>query len=283
MGAWKGRFSNAWRRRLAGLWGCFIQASLNWYTTSGTFENVRSCNLGLTTAGRVLLIATSSVARSDGEYEAEFALGYDDVAIDNSVRWINVYNDTGDGTDETMQTSAIIPVTAGTHSFQLKALRYTGTGTVLLYDPSFLAIFIPDNSRDAQACSIMPGPFWTTTSPTFVNVVNCPQPALSTGPVFMIADGSLGYDTADAEADFELGFDGWADWSTDRWVNVYADAGDGTDKVFANSAILPVKQGGHMFRLWGRRQSGTGVVHLYRMALTAIVPGGRVFMPFIKK
>lgn len=267
----------------SGIHGCFSQNDLDWATTAGTYETVRSCNISSSHAGKVLVLATASVARLNGPYEAEFALSMDDGTYASATRWVNVYDDTGDGTDETVQASVLMTMPAGVHQIQLKARRYSGSGTVLLYDPAFMAILIPDDSPNAQACSYQDNLPWTTTSPIFVSASACVARVLSPGPVLVLADAASGYNTADVKSQFELGYDAVKDQATDRWVDALVDDGDGTDRVIANSTVLALGQGRHTFRLWAKRVSGSGTVHLYRRTLTVLIPGARVFLPCIKK
>ena len=53
---------------------------------------------------------------------------------------VNVYNDSGDGTDKSVALSVLKSVTAGTHTFYFLGSRYNGAGTVLLYDPTLTVI-----------------------------------------------------------------------------------------------------------------------------------------------
>ena len=69
----------------------------------------------------------------------------------------------------------------------------------------------------------------------------------------------------------------------DRWVNVYTDSGDGTDRVVADSGLIDVSAGPHTFYFVGRRYSGSGTVELIRPSLTVLVPTGRVFLPLVLK
>ena len=61
-----------------------------------------------------MITADGSMTRSDGEYEALFNIGIDSTTGDSNIdRWVNVYNDSGDGTDESVALSVMKPVTAG--------------------------------------------------------------------------------------------------------------------------------------------------------------------------
>ena len=69
----------------------------------------------------------------------------------------------------------------------------------------------------------------------------------------------------------------------DRWVNVYTDSGDGTDRVVADSGLIDVAAGPHTFYFVGRLYSGSGTVELFRPALTVLVPAGQVYLPLVRK
>ena len=60
-----------------------------------------------------------------------------------SDRWINVYADDQDGTDESMATQFAFPVAAGTHTFDLYAARYDGRGEVTMSDPVLTVAAVP--------------------------------------------------------------------------------------------------------------------------------------------
>jgi len=122
---------------------CGASGNLNWTTTSGTFAVIRQCTLSVPQDGWVFISADGSAARDDGEYEAQFEIGIDSASGDSSIdRWVNVYNDSEDGTDKSVALSVLKQVTAGAHTFYFLGKRYSGAGTVLVYDPT-LAVIAP--------------------------------------------------------------------------------------------------------------------------------------------
>jgi len=267
---------------------CGQSGNANWTTTSATFAVVRQCTLNVPQPGWVFLSTDASVARTDGEYEALFEIGIDSTSGDPNIdRWVNVYNDAADGTDKTVALSVLKNVTAGEHTFSFLARRYSGTGTVLAYDPTLSVLYVPATSATALACGASGNLSWSTTSSTFAVVRQCTLTMPQDGWVFMGADASLARSTGAYEAQFEMGIDSTAgDWNVDRWVNVYDDAGDGTDKSVALSVLKPLKAGTHIFYLLGKRYSGTGTVYAYDPTLTVIYPGANlpsVFLPLILK
>lgn len=120
---------------------CGASSEDDWTTTSGSFQVIRECTLSVPQSGRVFISADGSVGRQDGKYEARFRIGIDDTAGDSDIdRWVNVYNDAGDGTDKSVALSVLKSVTPGTHTFYFLGLRYSGTGTVFVYDPTLTVI-----------------------------------------------------------------------------------------------------------------------------------------------
>jgi len=116
---------------------------MNWTTTSSSFKVIRQCTLTAPQDGWVFISTDGSLARQDGEYEALFEIGIDTTSGDANIdRWVNVYNDSGDGTDESVALSVLKPVTAGVHTFYFLGRRYGGLGTVLVYDPT-LTVMAP--------------------------------------------------------------------------------------------------------------------------------------------
>jgi hypothetical protein len=115
----------------------------NWSTTNSSLQVVRQCTLTAPRDGQVFIAADTSLGRLDGDYEARLTLGMDNTNGDADIdRWVNVYSDTGDGTDKNGALSILKPVAAGVHTFYLLASRYAGAGTVNLYRSALTAIFV---------------------------------------------------------------------------------------------------------------------------------------------
>ncbi len=120
---------------------CGAAGNMNWTTTSSSFQVIRQCTLSVPQAGWVFISADGSLARRDGEYESLFEIGIDTTSGDSDIdRWVNVYNDSGDGTDRSVALSVLRSVTAGTHTFYFLGKRFGGSGTVLVYDPTLTVI-----------------------------------------------------------------------------------------------------------------------------------------------
>jgi hypothetical protein len=269
-----------------GLISCGVSGNLNWTTTSSSFQVIRQCSLTLPQDGYVFISANSSVARQDGEYEAQFEIGIDSTIGDGDIdRWVNVYNDSGDGTDKSIALSVLKPVSAGTHTFYSLGKRYAGAGTILLYDPTLTVIFIPASTSQVLPCGSSGNLNWTTTSSSYQVIRQCSLTLPQDGYVFISADSSVARQDGEYEAQFEIGIDNTnGDGDIDRWVNVYNDSGDGTDDFFALSVLKPVSAGIHTFYSLGRRYTGAGTVLLYDPTLTVIfISGNQILLPLIFK
>lgn len=95
--------------------------------------------------GLAFFSANGSVGRLDGPYEGWFDLQTDGTTEDYaSERWVNVYDDTGDGTDENAALSILKPVSAGSHTFYLLGARWAGDDTVTVWDSTLTVLVIPE-------------------------------------------------------------------------------------------------------------------------------------------
>ena len=264
---------------------CGASGNLDWTTTSSTFQEVRQCSLNVPSEGLAFITTDTSLARQDGEYEAQFKIGVDSTAGDaNSDRWVNVYNDAGDGSDETVRISALLPLAAGNHTFYSLAKRYVGAGTVHLYDPTLTVIFLPTPNVTLKGCGASGYLDWTTTLSSFQVIRQCTIASTGAGWAFLSADGSVACQDGEYEAQFQIAIDNTAgNANTDRWMNIYNDAGDGSDKGLALSVLRPITQGTHTFYLLGRRYSGTGTVLVYDPTLSVIASAPRVLLPLITR
>ena len=265
---------------------CGASGNLSWSTTSSGFQVIRQCTLSVPQDGWVFISADGSLARMNGEYEAQFEIGIDTTSGDGNIdRWVNVYNDTGDGTDESVALSVLKPVTVGTHTFYSLGRRYYGTATVLVYDPTLTVVFIPAANTEILPCGASGALGWSTTSSGFQVIRQCTLSVPQDGWVFISADGSLGRLGGEYEAQFEIGIDSTSgDWNIDRWVNVYNDTGDGTDRSVALSVLKPVTAGTHTFYFLGSRYDGTATVLVYDPTLTVVfIPCARLFIPLVVK
>ncbi len=123
------------------------------------------------------------------------------------------------------------------------------------------------------ACSTGGDLDWSTTADEFQIVCQCTLTLPADGWAYLSAGGSVanGRCECEYEGHFRLGIDSTeGDPATDRWVNVYADVGDGMDAVLAVSALRPLEAGTHTFYLLGRRTEGAGTVLLRDPSLAVI-------------
>lgn len=68
----------------------------------------------------------------------------------------------------------------------------------------------------------------------------------------------------------------------DRWIDVYADSGDGSDDGLALTMLRQVPAGTHTFYLLGRRDDGDGNVDVYDASLTVLALGAHeVHLPLV--
>ena len=112
---------------------------------------------------------------------------------------------------------------------------------------------------------------WSTTADDLQTVCKCTITLPDDGWAYISAGASLTGCNCEYEAQFRLGIDSKkGDPATDRWINIYADSGDGMDAVLAVSALRPLKAGKHTFYLLCRRASGTGTVFLQDPSLAVI-------------
>jgi hypothetical protein len=260
---------------------CGDASNLTWTTTQTTFQQIRACSLDLLADGFVYISGTASVGLSNTDFEGRFRVGVDTVGgTASSDRWVNVYTDSGDGTDELLATSLLTSVISGTHTFYFSGTRYSGTGTVQIYDPVLSVIYFPATSVTVLSCGAAGSDSWTNATTSYTTIRSCsldvPEPSFA----FIDANASAGLNASGAgnewEGQFRLGVDSTTGSSAfDRWVNVYTDSGDGTDRVVADSGIVNVITGTHTFSFVGRRYAGSGTLRLYSPALTVLVPNGQ--------
>ncbi len=244
-----------------------------WTTTSASFEVIVSCTLTFPENGFVYLKGSTSVGWASADVEARLNVAIDSAGGNAATdRWINVYADGGDGTDKNADATLLAPVSAGAHTFYFLGARYSGTGTVQLYDPSLSVLYFPSSSADVLACGVAGNLIWTTTESTFQPIRSCELTVPQSGFVYMSGTSSVGLGSGGTyEARFRLGVDSVnGTGSTDRWVNVYPDAGDGTDEVVSTSLLTSVAAGSHTFYFSGARYNGAGTVQLYDPSLSVL-------------
>lgn len=270
---------------------CGVVGNTVWNTTETSFQAIRSCDLTVPQSGFVYLSGNASVGLASGgtAYEGRFRLGVDAVTgAANTDRWVNVTTDSGDGTDENVATSLLTSVGAGAHTFYFSGLRYAGTGTVQVYDPSLSVLYFPAPNVTAKVCGAGGSDAWTNNTNTYSIIRSCTLNVPRNGFAFIDASASAGLNAVTAgnewEGQFRVGVDNDTGTSlSDRWLNVYTDSGDGTDRSVSNTLLTNISAGVHTFYYVGRRYAGPGTLRLYSPSLTVIVPGDTGFIPFAPK
>jgi hypothetical protein len=269
---------------------CGVANNSVWTTTETSFQEIRSCALTVPQSGFVYINGTSSAGLGpNGAYEARFRLGIDTVTgTASSDRWVNVTTDSSDGTDEPVSTSLLTSVSAGAHTFYFLGSRYSGTGTVQLYDPALSVLYFPAPNVTAKVCGAGGSDSWTNDTTTYSIIRSCTLNVPDRGFAFMDATASAGLNASSAgndwEGQFRLGVDNDTGSSLfDRWVNTYTDTGDGTDRAVVNSGLVNISKGVHTFYFVGRRYGGAGTLRLYSPSLTVIVPGATHYFPMIAR
>jgi hypothetical protein len=117
-------------------------------------------------SGSVLISADACVARQNGEYEGNFRIGIDSTDGDPNIdRWVDVYNDTGDGSDTTLALSVLRNLEPGPHTIYLLGRRQSGTAEVLAYDPTLSVIQVGSDIIFADGFESGNTVFWSTTVP----------------------------------------------------------------------------------------------------------------------
>ncbi len=121
------------------------------------------------------------------------------------------------------------------------------------------------------ACGSSANNDWSIEADTLQVICECTLTVPGDGWAFVAAGGSLSGRSCEGEGHFRLGIDDRAgDATTDRWVDVYCDNGDGMDATVALSVLKPLPAGTHTFYLLGRRSAGTGAVLLHDASLSVL-------------
>jgi hypothetical protein len=269
---------------------CGVPTTETWTTTASTLQEIRSCWLDLPRAGFAYVSATASVGLSSGgAYEGLFRIGVDDInGLDSSSRWVNVYPDSSDGSDEAIASSLLTEVTAGSHTFFFSGMRSNGAGTVKINNSNLSVLYFPAPNATLNVCGTAASDDWNNATDTFSVIRGCTLNVPRDSFAFVDASASAKLDFAGAgnewEGHFRLGIDNINGASaTDRWVNVYNDGGNGTDRSVAQSMLFDVSRGPHTFAFVGRRFAGGGTVRLVAPILSVLVPGDRAFLPAIRR
>lgn len=239
------------------------------------FQPIASCALTLPITGTVFLSASTaqSVAISGQAYTGQYSLRVDNSPKDYS--YVDVYPGVGSGTNRTVALQAGVSVGPGARTFSLLGGIYDGSGPMQIAQPSIAAIYLPHPlGSSAAGCTAANGS-WTTISGTLQPATSCTLTVPVTTTIFLNATTTafMSQNGQPYEAELMLGIDGLYHDASKRWINIYADSRDGTDKTVATQMILVVNPGTHTFQFGARKYGGTGPVALFNSMVSATVLG----------
>jgi hypothetical protein len=258
----------------ADLLTCEASGDNTWTTTSSDFGVIRQCTLNLPAHGWVYITADGTADLANLNYEALFNLGIDSMDGDLRIdRWLDVYDDPSGDTDTTLTLAGLLPASAGEHTFYLLGKRFSGPGTVEVYDSTLNVLYIPAPSITTTSCSVVNNNTWTSTSNLFSVVRQCTIDVPEDSQVFISANASMHWFNLHSTAHFQLSIDdsNSGDATADRFVDLNTDGVNPNDKGMALTRLQPVSAGTHTFYLLGKRNSGNGTVGVYDSTLSVIV------------
>lgn len=251
--------------------------------SSDAVEIAAQCAFTAAESGSLLILASTGVNEVDGWYTVRLRLSLNQPAgpgLVGSTRVVDVSE--GVLTHQTSQASVAVPVAAGSHTVYYLADRMVGDGTVQLYRPRLMAVFVPSSDPNVRLSGVFTNGSWTTTTSTLGQVLHCSLAGLGMGSALVVADGHLPLADVAAEGHFGLGVNSTSvlEQGSERWLDVAGDLlYDGTDTGFATSRLELLGPGSYTFSLLAARSGGGGTVETVEPALNALwVPaGGPVF------
>ena len=254
-------------------------------TTEATYQVVNQCSLTAPTDGWVYIAADASADTDSGYYGAIAGISIDNPStIDHNIdRYfdVDIHPINGD-TYTTVSAAVTLPLGAGTHNFYFLVRRDEGTGTVRLYDPTINVIYIPLESLDLIPSSISGNNVWTTDVAELQVIRQLPFTAAGDGFAFLSANAWVGSQSETCRGHFRTGVDSNnGDSNYYRWLALYPDSGDGTDKALAITALVPVTTGVHTAYLVGQVYDGSCTLRITDSTLTVLVPPGLTYLPLI--
>ena len=251
-------------------------------TASASFVTARSCTIEAPVDGFALVVGSGSLSRVPGDagqpYEARVRLSEGPsppilehrAAVDDAPTLPFTHSSVG--------LATIVPVVAGTHTFDLGVARAGGSATVVLDDPSVAVISFPSDSPAITRCAAVVSGVATITAqahdagwqPVGACTLETPYPAtlVVAATNTMTVDNGVGY----AQARFRIGLDSsTGDAGTDRWVDSFQDASpNGFDQSVAVSLVTPLAVGAHTVSLLGARSAGNGIPVVGERSIVAL-------------
>ncbi len=249
------------------------------FSTTGTTKIAAQCAFDASEPGVLLLIASTGVNETDGWYTVRLRVALNQPAgpgLVGATRTVGVLE--GTLTHQTSQASVAVPVGSGTNTVYYLADRTAGDGTVQLYRPRLLALFIPSLSVNLRLCGgFVNGP-WTTTAASLGQVTHCTLGGTGLGSALITADGRVDLADFAAEGRFGLGVNSTSavEDGSERWLDVQGDLlYDGTDTALATSLLAGLGPDTWTFSLLGARSGGSGTVEVTEPSVNVLwVPTG---------
>lgn len=241
---------------------------------------VTSCQVTVAENSTAFAFASASMAYGQAPSEARVRLGLNGSPAAGSERWVDVYADDVDGTDESMATQQAFTLTPGTHTIQLYASRFAGSGIVTMYDPVLTVLAVPESA--AAICAHQSSTMYTNPSHTPTIMRDCSVTSATPARALVFGSASIGMSPLPAggayEGVFRLTAGSGPLSTTDRWIDIESDSGDGSDRVLAVQWGGELDPGTHTFGLQGARYGGPGEVRAYNAAVhVLLMPSDRLF------
>jgi len=117
---------------------CSVINNHTWTTTSNLFSVVRQCSIDVPEDSQVFISANASLHWFNLHSTGQFQLSIDnsntgDAAAD---RFVDLNTDGTNENDKGMALTRLLPISKGLHTFYLLGRRFSGNGTVGVYDPT---------------------------------------------------------------------------------------------------------------------------------------------------
>ncbi len=211
---------------------------------------VASCSLAGLGMGSALVSSDGWMRLSDFEAELNADLrGNQSTTVEpGTVRRLDVVGDTVyDGVDNSLATSYLANLDAGTAYFYMTIARSFGPGMVSVMWPGVAALWVAAGGPVLSNGAVLPAE-WTTTSITPSTMLETTLNPAVDGYFLILATASISPDTADYAAHIMARVD-----TGDDIANRYLKINDTIDRNLALSDLVPVEAGSHTIRLAGGR------------------------------
>jgi len=234
------------------------------------------CTLDAATDGTILVIASTSVNRTDTTHtQLSLRVGIDQpggLGLVASERVVDIYGTAYLERQNTMATVAI-PVVAGSHTLYYFADRVVGTAAVTLYRPRILAVFVPSAETNIRLCEGRWIGEFTTDIVSQSIVASCSLSGIGLGSALVSSDGwmRLADSAAELNADLRGNQPTTVEPGTVRRLDVVGDTVyDGLDNSLATSYVADLPAGIAYFYMTIARSIGPGVVSVMWPGVAAL-------------